>query len=222
MRTKLIDRRIPEYTRGVEIFSMSLSIIASALSAAALVFCVIVSSWNMNKYGVVSSSIYGAAALILYTMSSIYHGLKKYIPKKVFQILAHCAIYFFIAGTYTVVSLSAIRQINPIAGWTIFGIEWGIAALAITFTSVDLEKYKILSIVCYAVMSLAILPIYGVAVKAMDTNGFALFMSGLVFYVISLIVYMFEKRMKYLHCIFHMCFLLGSVFQFFSIIKYCL
>lgn len=222
MRTKLIDRRIPEYTRGVEIFSMSLSIIASALSAAALVFCVIVSSWNMNKYGVVSSSIYGAAALILYTMSSIYHGLKKYIPKKVFQILAHCAIYFFIAGTYTVVSLSAIRQINPIAGWTIFGIEWGIAALAITFTSVDLEKYKILSIVCYAVMSLAILPIYGIAVKAMGTNGFALFMSGLVFYVISLIVYMFEKRMKYLHCIFHVCFLLGSIFQFFSIIKYCL
>lgn len=222
MGTKLIDRRIPEYTRGEEIFSMVLSIVGGALSTAVLIFCLIVALKNNNGYAVVASAIYGSSLIVLYSMSSVYHGLRKYIPKKVFQILNHCAIFMLIAGTYTVILLGSIRQVNSVIAWTLFGIEWGIAVFAITFSSVDLEKYRILSIVCYIVMGWAILPFYKITIEAISMDGFILFISGIVLYTAALIAYMLEKRMKYLHCIFHILFLLGSGVQFFGIILYCL
>ncbi len=222
MGTKLIDRRIPEYTRGEEVFSMVLSIVGGTLSVAVLVFCLIVALKNNNGYAVVSSAIYGASLLILYSMSSVYHGLRKYIPKKVFQILNHCAIFMLIAGTYTVLLLGSVRQINPVIAWTMFGIEWGVAAFAITFTSVDLEKNRILSIVCYIFMGWAILPFYKITIEAISVDGFILFISGIILYTTALIAYMLERRMKYLHCVFHILFLLGSAVQFFSVILYCL
>lgn len=222
MGTKLIDRRIPEYTKGEEVFSMILSIVGGALSVAVLVFCLIVAIKNNDVYAVVSSAIYGASLVILYSLSSVYHGLRKYIPKKVFQILNHCAIFMLIAGTYTVILLSSVKQVNPVAAWTFFGIEWGIAVFAIIFSSIDLEKYRILSIVCYIVMGWAIVPIYKVAIEVMSLDGFILFISGIILYTIALITYMLENRIKYLHCAFHILFLLGSAVQFFSIISYCL
>ena len=222
MGTKLIDRRIPEYTRGEEIFSMVLSIIGGALSVAVLVFCLIVSVMHKNVFAVVSSAIYGSSLIIMYCMSSLYHGLKKYIPKKVFQILTHCAVFMMTASTYMVILLGSIRQVNTAIAWTFFGIEWGIAVLAITFSSVDLEKNKILSIICYIVMSCAILPIYKFAIAAMGLEGFILFVIGIILYIMALVNYMFEKKVKYLHCFFHLMFLLGSAIQFISIISYCI
>lgn len=222
METKLIDRRIPEYTKGEEVFSMVLSIVSGALSVAVLVFCLIVALKNNNVFGVVTSSIYGASLIILFSISSVYHGLKKYIPKKVFQILNHCIIFMLIAATYTVVLLSSIRQLNPVIAWTFFGIEWGIAAFAITFISVDLEKNKMLSIICSIVMGWIIVPIYKIAIEAMSMDGFVLFVIGIILYTLALITYMLEKRVKYLHCVYHILFLLASAVQFISLISYCL
>ncbi len=222
MESKLIDRRIPEYTKGEEVFSMVLSIISGALSVAILVFCLIVANKNNNAYGVVTSSIYCASLIILNSISSVYHGLRKYIPKKVFQILTHCMIFVLIASTYAVVLLSSIRQLNPAIAWTFFGIECGIAVFAITFISVDLEKNRLLSVLCYFIMALAILPIFKIAIEAMSLDGFILFVSGVVVYSISLLVYLIEKKVKYLHCVFHTLFFLATSIQFIAIISYCL
>ena len=222
MESKLIDRRIPEYTKGEEVFSMVLSIVSGALSVAVLVFCLIVAAKNNNVYGVVTSSIYGASLIILFSISSVYHGLKKYVPKKVFQILNHCAVFFLIAGTYTVVLLSSIRQFNPVIAWTLFGIECGIAAFAITFISVDLEKNRLLSIICFIVMGWTLVPFYKVAIEAMSMTGFVLFVIGIGLYTLSLITYIVEKRVKYIHCVYHILFLFASAVQYISIISYCL
>ena len=59
------------------------------------------------------------------------------------QVLDHCTIYFLIAGTYTPVALVAIRAKYPAIGWIIFGIVWGLAALATTLTAIDLKKYNL-------------------------------------------------------------------------------
>lgn len=222
MESKLIDRRIPEYTKGEEVFSMVLSIVGGALSVAVLVFCLIVAVKSENVYAIVTSSIYGSSLILLNSISSVYHGLRKYIPKKVFQILTHCIIFMLIASTYAVALLSSIRQVNPVIAWTFFGIEWGIAVIAITFISIDLEKNRLLSIICYFLMALAILPIYKIAIEAMSMDGFILFVSGVVIYSIALLVYLIEKKFKYLHCVYHILFFLATTLQFIAIISYCL
>ena len=105
-------------------------IVGGALGVVALVLCVIFSALHHNVYGVVASSIYGTSRILLYTMSSIYHGLKPNLKaKKVFQIIDHCSIFLLIAGTYTPFALCTLREYNVATGWTIFGIVWGLAIL---------------------------------------------------------------------------------------------
>ena len=91
-RTKLIDRLLPDYTNGEEIFNMVSHIVGGGLGVLYLVFCVIVSALHHNIWGIVSSAIYGASVIALFTMSSVYHGVKPGMAKKVLQVLDHCTI----------------------------------------------------------------------------------------------------------------------------------
>ena len=89
-RTKLEDRELSIYSRGEEIFNMVSHIVGGALGIVALVLCVVFSSIHRNPYAIVGSVIYGVSMILLYTMSSIYHGLNpKRRAKKVFQIFDH-------------------------------------------------------------------------------------------------------------------------------------
>ena len=104
-RTKLADRKLPDYTKGEEIFNMVSHIVGGAFGIAALALCVIKAALASDAYGVVSCSVYGASMVVLYTMSSVYHGLRKGTSKKVMQVIDHCTIYFLIGGTYTTIAL---------------------------------------------------------------------------------------------------------------------
>ena len=105
-RTKLDDRVLPNYTRGEEIFNMVTHIVGGAFGIAVLVLCIVFGAIRDNGYGIVSGIIYGVSMILLYTMSSIYHGLSPNTKgKKVFQIMDHCSIFVLIAGTYTPVVL---------------------------------------------------------------------------------------------------------------------
>ena len=148
-RTKLKDRVLPSYTKGEEIFNMVSHIVGGALAIAALVLCVIFAVIYSDAWGVVGAAIYGATMILLYTMSSIYHGLHPNMAKKVFQVIDHCTIYFLIAGTYTPVTLAGLRPEHPVVAFVIFGVVWAACFVAATLTAIDLEKYQKLSMVCY-------------------------------------------------------------------------
>ena len=156
-RTKLSDRLLPNYTKGEEITNMISHILGGALGIIALVLCVIFSALHHNPWGVVGSAIYGASLILLYTTSSVYHGLRPNMGKKVFQVLDHCTIYFLIGGTYTPILFCSIRPVSPAWAWIIFGIVWGLAAMAAVFTAIDLKKYSKLSMICYIGMGWSIL-----------------------------------------------------------------
>ena len=109
MRIRLSERKLPDYTRGEELFNMISHIAGGALAVTTLVLCVVKSVLAGRVAGIVSSAVYGGCMLLMYCMSSIYHGLRPSLGKKVLQVLDHCAIYFMIAGTYTPILLCAIR-----------------------------------------------------------------------------------------------------------------
>ena len=128
MRTKLKDRNLPDYTKGEELFNMISHIVGGAVGVAALVLCVVLSAVRGNGYGLAGSIVYGISMIVLYTMSSVYHGLRAGTAKKVMQVLDHCTIYLLIAGTYTPILLSAMRPIDPVSSWVLFGVVWALAA----------------------------------------------------------------------------------------------
>ena len=219
-RVKLKDRVLPTYTKGEEIFNMTSHIVGGALGIVALVLCIIFSAKHNNVYGIVSSAIYGFSMILLYTMSSIYHGLRPNKAKRVFQILDHCSIFLLIAGTYTPYCLVTLREYNTALGWTLFGIVWGMAAIGIVLNSIDIKKYKILSMICYLVMGWCILIRAPLLPKLLGLPGFILLLAGGVAYTIGAIFYGVGRKKKYMHSVFHMFILLGSVLQFFSILFY--
>ena len=141
-RTPLADRKLPSYTRGEEITNMVTHIVGGALGILALVLCPIVGARHHSAWSVVSGSIFGFCMLVLYTISSVYHGLHPSLfGKRVLQVLDHCSIFLLIAGTYTPILLCTMRPYSPGLAWTLFGVVWGMAALGITFNAIDLKKY---------------------------------------------------------------------------------
>ena len=220
-RTKLKDRVLPTYTKGEEIFNMTSHIIGGALGIVVTTLCVIMAAINKNTYGIVSGAIYGATMIVLYTFSSIYHGLKpNTTSKKVFQVLDHCSIFILIAGTYTPIALCTIRSLNTASGWWIFGIIWAAAAIGTALNSIDLKTTKKFSMFCYILMGWCIIFRWDLLVKSMALPGIILLVSGGVAYTIGAILYGIGKKKKYFHSIFHIFILLGSILQFFSILFY--
>ena len=221
VRQKLADRILPSYTRGEEIFNMVSHIVGGAVGIVALVLCVIFAAINGNAYGVVGSSIYGASMIILYTMSSIYHGLKPELKaKKVFQVIDHCSIFLLIAGTYTPFALCTIRETEPATGWFIFSVIWSFAILGITLNAVDLKKFKIFSMICYIFMGWFAVFKIGLLIERLTIPGFILLLSGGILYTIGAVLYGLGKKKKWIHSVFHIFTVLASVCHILCVILF--
>ena len=220
-RTKLRDRILPTYTRGEEIFNMVSHIVGGAFGIVATVLCIVFAAVHGNGYGVVSGAIYGTTMILLYTMSSIYHGLKSNgTAKKVFQVIDHCSIFLLIAGSYTPFALCTFREYNTALGWVIFGIIWAFAVLGIVLNSIDLKKYRLFSMICYLAMGWCVIIKAPLLPKLLGITGTVLLVLGGIAYTVGAIFYGLGKKRKYRHSIFHLFILLGSILQFFTILLY--
>ena len=219
-RTKLSERKLPDYTKGEEIMNMVTHIVGGALGIVVLTLCVIRAALHGNVFGVVTSAVYGATMIAMFTISSVYHGLRPNLGKKVMQVIDHCTIYFLIAGTYTVVALSAIRPMYPVLGWSLFGFEWAMVALATTFTAIDLKKYEVFSMICYIGMGWAVIFFVNQTLTVLTWPGFLLLLAGGLAYTAGSILYGLGKRRKWMHSVFHIFVDLGALLQFFAVLFY--
>ena len=220
VHTKLADRPYPNYSRGEEQMNMITHIVGGIMGIAVLVFCVLAAASHHNTYGIVGSAVYGASMILLYTVSSVYHGLPLCMGKKVMQVIDHCTIYFLIAGTYTVIVLSAVRPVYPALGWGLFAFEWLMVLIAAGLTAIDLKAYSAFSMICYIGMGWAILPFAGVIRQVMTPAGFLLLLSGGIAYTIGAVLYGIGCRKKWMHSVFHVFVVLGSLLQFLSVLLY--
>ena len=219
-RTKLSDRKLPDYTRGEELMNMVTHIVGGAIGIVALTLCVIRAALHDNIYGIVTSAVYGTAMITMFTISSIYHGLKPNLGKKVMQVIDHCTIYFLIAGTYTVIVLSALRPRYPQLGWGLFIFEWALALLATTLTAIDLKKYSVFSMICYIGMGWAVIPFCRQVWEVLTMPGFLLLLFGGIAYTVGSILYGLGKKKKWMHSVFHIFVDLGALLQFFAVLFY--
>lgn len=219
-RTKLTNRTLPDYTRGEEIFNMVSHIVGGVFGIAALVGCVIMAAIKGNAARVVGGSIYGASMILLYTMSSVYHGLKPVMAKKVMQVLDHCTIFFLIAGTYTPITLGPLLDNDPVTAWIVFGVEWGLTAIGVTFNAIDLKQFKIFSMICYLGMGWMVVFAAKPVIESIGFAGMMWLLAGGIAFTIGAVLYCVGKKVRYMHSVFHLFVLLGSILQFFCILFY--
>ncbi len=201
------------YTLGEEIFN-SVShgtggLLAIAGTVVLIVFCAIYA----DAWSVVSSCIYGASLIILYTMSTLYHAITNERAKRFFRIMDHNTIFFLIAGTYTPFTLVTLRGG---LGWTLFGIVWGAAIIGIILNSIDLEKFRKPSVVCYIAMGWVIIIAIKPMLHVLPKLSLVFLLMGGVFYTVGIIFYAL-KKLRYFHSIWHLFTVAGSILHYFSV-----
>jgi len=220
-RIKLADRVLPEYTKGEEIFNMVSHIVGAVLGIVAIVLTSVFAATNNVKLGVISGVIMGVTLLILYTISSIYHGLSPKLPaKKVFQIIDHCSIFLLIAGCATPFALCVFMKESIALGWTVFGLIWGVAILGIVLNSIDLKKFKTFSMICYLAMGWCFLIRADLLYKYLGTGGLLLLIVGGLVYSMGAVLYGMGKKRKWMHSVFHLFCILGSLLHVLCVLIY--
>lgn len=220
-RTPLAERALPDYTKGEEICNMVTHIVGGALGILALVLCPIIGAMHRDAYAIISGCLYGFCMLVLYAISSIYHGLSPRLKaKKVLQVLDHCSIFILIAGSYMPFALVTIREHNTALGWVLFGFIWALAALGITLNAIDLKKYDKFSMVCYLLMGWCVILRIDLIYKLVGPSGFTLLLTGGIAYTVGAVLYGLGKKRRYMHSLFHIFTVIGSLLQFLCIILY--
>jgi hemolysin III len=199
-------------------------IVGGGFGVIALATCVVKAFLMGDAYDIVGAFIYGFSMVILYTMSSLYHGLKSELAKKVFQVLDHCTIYSLIAGTYTPIMLCKLAEKYPVNGWVTFGVVWALTALATTLTAIDLEKYKAFSMACYVGIGWSVIFSIGKVYEVLTPGGFWLLLGGGIAYTVGAVIYGMGKksRLRYIHSVFHIFTVIGSALQALCIILFVL
>jgi len=220
-RRNCMDKReklgIPKYTLGEELVNSISHGLGAVFGIVALVFCVVFSARQGDVWKIVSSSIYGASMIVLYSISTIYHALGINLAKKVFRTLDHCSIYFLIAGTYTPYTLVAMRESS---GILIFCIVWAAAAIGIVLNAINVHKFRVVSMIIYIAMGWAIIFSARDLVASVAPAGVVLLVAGGVLYTIGAVLYGIGKTKKYMHSVFLFLALGGSVCHFISVFAY--
>lgn len=221
-RTPLSQRVLPNYTRANEIANMTTHIIGAAMGVVIMLAAIFVSVYNKNVWGLVSSVIYASTVILLFSVSSIYHGLKPEYAKKVMQVIDHSTIFFLICGTYTPILLSAVRVNYPFVAWLVFGFEWGLAIFGAVLTSIDHKKYSKVAMLCYIGMGWFVVFALGPTVESIGIEGFLLILLGGVLYTVGAVLYSVGKKHSVLHTVFHVFVDVACIIQAYAIIRYAL
>ena len=202
------------YTLGEEIFNSISHGAGTLLAIGGTAVLIVLSAIYSTPWAVVSTAIYGASLIILYTMSTLYHAITNNTAKKFFRIMDHNTIFFLIAGTYTPITLAIM---GGALGWVLFGIVWGAAVVGIVFNSIDLEKFSKPSIVCYVLMGWVVIFAIKPLIEATSATFLIFLLLGGIFYTLGIIFYAI-KKIKYFHSVWHLFTVAGSVFHYFAIL----
>lgn len=204
------------YSKNEEIANSITHGLGIVLALGGCVVLIVFAALYGNAWHIVSCSVFGAALVLLYSVSTLYHAIQNPETKSLLRILDHSAILVLIAGTYTPITLISLR--GP-WGWTLFGVVWGLAVVGVVIETTRPGRFRAALIALYVIMGWAVVA----AVKPMMANvgsgGLRLLLAGGIAYTGGIVFYKW-KRLPYHHAIWHCFVLAGSIFHYFAILLY--
>ncbi len=204
------------YTAREELANSITHGIGMALSLAGLALLTTFSRLNGDAWLVVSTTIFGATLVALYTTPTLYNSFRSVELKQLLRKFDHAAIFLLIAGTYTPFVLVTLR--GP-WGWTLFGVVWGLAAVGITLKFWFTGRYRLLSTLIYIAMGWLVLFVLRPLLAVLPLPGFWLLLAGGFCYTGGAAFYLW-KRLPYNHAIWHLWVLAGSACHWAAVFFY--
>jgi hemolysin III len=204
------------YSRGEEIANSITHGIGIILAIGGLAVLIAFASLYGNAWHITSCAIFGAALIILYSASTLYHAIQHPKAKSILRIFDHSAILILIAGTYTPFSLVNLR--GP-WGWSLFGVIWGLAMLGIVIETSRLRRFRAALITLYVIMGWAVIAAVQPMLTSVGSGGLWLLLAGGLAYTGGIVFYVW-RGLPYNHAIWHIFVLAGSTLHFFAILLY--
>ena len=207
-----INIRIPKYTLKEELMN-SISHGLAALGAIAMLVLMVIKA--KGALAETTVALFGSAMVILYTLSCIYHALSPSLEgKKILRVLDHCNVFVLVFGTYIPVALLGVE--GPF-GWALFGVVAAITTLGIVLTSINIDKFQVLEVICHLINGWSILFGISILLESMGVHGVLFLLGGGIIYTIGSVLYGVGSKKKYMHSVFHIFCLLGTFFHFLTI-----
>ena len=213
-----MSKPLKRYTVGEEVFNSVSHGVGALLAVVGASVIVTLAACFGDVLAVMSSIIYGISLVILYTMSTLYHAFPFDKVKKVFRVFDHASIFILIAGTYTPCCL--IGLYGNVKGIWVTAVVWTCAVAGIVMNAISLEKTEKFSLILYVIMGWAIVFVIRDVVRALWGPGFWLLLSGGLAYTGGIVFY--KMKFKYMHSIWHLFVLAGSVLHYLCIVMYVL
>jgi hemolysin III len=208
----------PGYSPGEETANRLTHGLGVVLSVAGLVLMVFYSSRHGDAWQVVSTAIFGATLVLLYSASTLYHSFSGERRKVLLQKFDHAAIFLLIAGTYTPFVLVTLR--GP-WGWSLFGIVWALAVAGVTLKFWYAGRFRLASTLLYLGMGWLVMVALKPLMAALPAGGLHLLVAGGLCYTGGAVFYLW-RRMPYSHAIWHLFVLGGSAAHFAAVLWYAL
>lgn len=205
-------KRLNTYSLPEEITNFTTHGLGFIMSLAVCVFFIVKGSVADSWIVLFSLILYLIGVCSSYAASTVYHAIpsSRERAKAIARKFDHAAIYWHIAGSYSPLTLIAMRTGAPAWAWVIFGFVWlcAIVGTALSFRKMKAQSY--LETTCYVLMGLTIL----IAFKPFyDTCGLAIVLWVVgegVAYITGAVLYSF-KKVPYMHSVFHVFVILGDV-----------
>lgn len=209
---------LSRYTPKEELWNCIIHGTGIGLSVAGLVLLAVFSALYGDAWVIVSTVIFGASMIVLYTASTLYHAFRNENIKRRLKKFDHISIYYLIAGTYTPFLLVNLRGVT---GWILFGIVWGLAVLGTVLKlTTSGSGTKIWSIGLYLLMGWLIVSASRQLAAAVPDLGLIFLILGGCFYTFGILFYVWKSR-KYTHAVWHFFVLAGTVMHFFAVLYSC-
>lgn len=211
-------KSIHEYSLGEEVANSITHGIGVLLAIAAIPLCVVQALNSNEPLHLLAALIYSIFMLLEYVMSTLYHALSADRAKRVFKVLDHSFIYLFIAATYTPYCL--ITLVDSVGvGLCVF--VWAVALVGVAVEAFWVFRPRWVSAILYLCLGWAVVVFIPQLYALLDPVAFWLLLAGGLCYSIGCIFYVL-KKIPYMHSIFHLWILAGSICQFLSIVLFVL
>lgn len=210
------------YTKGEEIFNSVSHGVGNVLAIGGTGALVALAAALADARTATICLIYGMSMIVLYTMSTLYHAFPFEHVKRIFRVFDHSSIYLLIAGSYTPFTLILLD--GSVKGTVICAVVWTAALVGIVLNAISVERFEKVSMLLYVAMGWAVVFAVGDVAHALPAVGFWLLALGGVSYTGGIVFYVWHKKRgaRYMHGVWHLFVLAGSVMHYLCILLYVL
>ncbi len=202
---------LPSYTFTEEMLNCLTHAVGAVMGAVGLVVSMAMLVPSGDWLAIVSTAVFCVALIVLYTNSSVYHGMAPVRAKKRFQVIDHCSVFILIAGTYAPFTLMVMRNLT---GAVIFGVVLAASVVGVTLNIIDMKKYAKISMFCYLATGWCIIFAFGAISAALTSAQLATLVAGGVAYTVGAVLYGIGSKVRYFHTVWHLFVLAGSLLHY--------